>query len=108
MNPVSKTLLIIFGSLVGILGIPLILVILHEYVLAFTLIFVFLAVLALFVKGMFDELYPELRKKHFEEEEIMHRFHGDKRTIAYYKGFKKYFDGDLSEDGLKKWLSHHV
>jgi hypothetical protein len=46
-------------------------------------------------------------RKHLEEEEIIHRFNGNKDKIRYYKGFKKHFDGDLNLEQLEKWFDHH-
>ena len=53
------------------------------------------------------EFYPIMLKKHLEEEDIIHQFHGDKQKIKFYKGFKKYFEGSLTKEGLEKWFEHH-
>lgn len=42
-----------------------------------------------------------------EEEEIFHQFHGDPEKIRFYKGFKKFFDGDLSIEELEQWFEKH-
>jgi len=47
------------------------------------------------------------RRHEREEEEIFHRFSGNKEKIRFYKGYKKYFDGDLDIEGLKQWFIHH-
>jgi len=47
------------------------------------------------------------RRHEIEEEEILHRFHNDPEKIRFYKGFKKYFAGELSIEGLDQWFEHH-
>jgi hypothetical protein len=107
MNPVTKTMLLIFGSIFGIFLIPAILIICHEYVNAFFAIFFFLASFFVFGYYSYIEFYPIYLKQQREEDDIFHQFHGDKEKIRFYKGFKKYFDGDLSKDGLEQWFEHH-
>ena len=47
------------------------------------------------------------RRHDIEEEEIYHRFNGNKDKIRLYKGYKKYFDGDLDIVELKQWFIDH-
>jgi hypothetical protein len=107
MNPVTKTLLIVLGSILGIFLIPAILIIFHDYINAFLAIALFLACFILFGYISYEELLPVLQKEQLEEEAIMIRFNGDKDKIRYYKGFKKHFDGELNLKQLEKWLEKH-
>ena len=70
-------------------------------------IIIFLICFSLLCYCLYIEYYDEFANKHKMEQEIIHRFQGDKQKIKFYKGFKMYFDGTLSEEGLKKWLLSH-
>ena len=107
MNPVTKTLLIVLGSILGVFLIPAILIIFHDYVNAFFAITLFLACFIIFGYISYEELLPIIQKEQLEEEAIMIRFNGDKDKIRYYKGFKKHFDGDLNLEELEKWFEKH-
>lgn len=107
MNPVTKTLLIVLGSILGIFLVPLLLIVLHEYINAFIFITTVLACFILFGYHSYQELFPIIQQKQLEEEAIMARFNGDPEKIRFYKGFKKYFDGSLNADELKKWFMNH-
>ena len=107
MNPQVKLLSIILGSIAGVFIVPTVLVIFHDYINAFFAITLFIANFVVFGYYSYVEFYPELLKKHLEEENIIHQFHGDKEKIRFYKGFKKYFEGSLTKEGLEKWFKHH-
>lgn len=107
MNPVTKTLLIVLGSILGIFLIPAILIIFHDYIYAFLAITLFLACFMVFGYVSYQELLPVLQREQAEEEAIMIRFNGDKDKIRYYKGFKKHFDGELDLKQLEKWFMDH-
>ena len=106
MNPVTKTLLIVSSSILGVFIVPLILILLHDYLLAILAITLFISCFLLFGHYMYIELYPIILEKQLEEEKIFHSFHGDPEKIRFYKGFKKYFDGSLDAKGLEKWFEH--
>lgn len=107
MNPVTKTLLLILGTILAVFAVPAVLIVFHVYLNAFFAITLFIACFVLFGYYTFQEIYPEIRQKHLEEEAIFHQFHGDKDKIRYYKGFKKHFDGDLNLEQLEKWFENH-
>lgn len=107
MNPVTKTLLIVLCSILGIFLVPAILIIFHEYLNAFFAITLFMACFALFGYYTYQEIYPELLREQLEEEQIMARFNGDPEKIRLYRGYKKHFDGDLNLAQLEKWLIDH-
>ena len=108
MNPVTKSLLIVFGSILGIFLIPAILIIFHDYIYAFFAITLFISCFVIFGYISYQELLPVLQREQAEEEAIMIRFNGDKDKIRYYKGFKKHFDGELDLKQLEKWLMNHL
>jgi hypothetical protein len=107
VNPVTKTLLIVLGSILGIFLVPAILIIFHEYINAFIFITTVLACFILFGYYSYQEIYPEIMRKHLEEEQVIARFNGDPEKIRFYKGFKKHFDGDLNLEELEKWFLKH-
>ena len=107
MNPVTKTLLIVLGSILGIFLVPAMLIIFHDYINAFLAITLFLACFIVFGYISYQELLPVLQREQLEEEAIMIRFNGDKDKIRYYKGFKKHFDGDLNLEQLEQWFMNH-
>jgi hypothetical protein len=107
MNPVTKTLLIILGTILGIFLVPAILIIFHDYIYAFIFITTFLACFVIFGYVSYEELLPILRAEQIEEEAIFNQFNGDKDKIRYYKGFKKHFRGDLNLEQLEEWFEKH-
>lgn len=107
MNPVTKTLLIVFGSILGVFLFPAILIIFSDYINAFLAITLFIACFVLFGYYTYQEIYPEIQRKHLEEESIIHGFNGDPEKIRFYRAFKKHFDGDLNLEQLEKWLIDH-
>ena len=66
-----------------------------------------LACFVLFAYYTYQEFLPEIRRTQLEEAEIMARFDGDPEKIRFYRGFKKYFDGSLSAEGLEQWFLNH-
>jgi hypothetical protein len=107
MNPVTKTLLIVLGSIAGIFIVPAILIIFHEYISAFVFIITVLACFILFGYYTYQELLPEFQRAQLEEEQIMARFAGNPEKIRFYRGFKKHFDGDLNLEQLEQWFMNH-
>lgn len=107
MNPVTKSLLITLGAILSVFLVPAILIIFHEYINAFIFITTVLACFILFGYYSYQEIYPEIMRKHLEEEQVMARFNGDPEKIRFYKGFKKHFDGDLNLEELERWFINH-
>lgn len=107
MNPVTKSLLIVLGTILGVFALPAILIIFHEYINAFLAITLFIACFTLFGYYSYQELLPIIQREQLEEEAIMHRFNGDPEKIRFYKGFKKHFDGDLNLEELEQWFMKH-
>ena len=107
MNPVTKSLLIVLGSILAVFLFPAILIIFHEYLNAFFAITLFIACFVLFGYYTYQEIYPEFQRAQLEEEQVMARFNGDPEKIRFYRAFKKHFDGDLDLKQLEKWLIDH-
>jgi len=107
MNPVAKTLLLILGTILAVFAVPAVLIVFHVYLNAFFAIVLFVTCFVLFGYYSYHEFLPEIQQAQREEEQIMHRFNGNKDKIRYYKGFKKHFDGELDLPELEKWFEHH-
>ena len=107
MNPVTKTLLLILGTILAVFAVPAVLIVFHDYLNAFFAIVLFVACFVLFGYYTYQELLPEFQRAHLEEQEVMHRFNGDPEKIRFYRGFKKHFDGDLNLEQLERWLIDH-
>jgi hypothetical protein len=107
MNPVTKTLLLILGTILAVFAVPAVLIIFHNYLNAFFAIMLFVSCFVLFAYYTYQELLPEFHRAHLEEEEIIARFAGDPEKIRFYRGFKKHFSGELDLAGLKKWFEQH-
>ena len=107
MNPVTKSLLIVLGSILAVFLFPAILIIFHEYLNAFFAITLFIACFVLFGYYTYQEILPEFQRAQLEEDQIMARFNGDPEKIRFYRAFKKHFDGDLNLEQLEKWLIDH-
>jgi hypothetical protein len=90
-----------------VFAIPAVLIIFHEYLNLFFAVFFFVACFVLFGYYTYQEFLPKVRRAQLEEEEIQHRFSGDPEKMRFYRGFKRYFDGRLSSEGLKQWFKNH-
>lgn len=107
MNPVTKSLLIILGTILGIFLVPVILIVFHDYINVFIVITSFIACFVLFGYYTYQEIYPEIMRKHLEEEQVIAQFNGNPEKIRFYRGFKKHFDGDLNLEQLEQWFLKH-
>ena len=107
MNPVTKTLLLVAGTILAVFAIPAVLIIFHADLNAFFAVVLILTCFVLFAYYTYQEFLPEFQRAYLEEEEIMARFAGDPEKIRFYKGFKKHFSGELDLAGLKKWFEQH-
>lgn len=107
MKPTTKTLLIVLGSIGSVFMVPAIIILFYDYLYAFFAITLFIACFLLFGYHLYYELSPIIHQKQIEEEAIIHGFNGDPEKIRFYRGFKKYFDGDLNAEELKQWFIKH-
>ena len=107
MNPVTKTLLLILGTILAVFSVPAVLIIFHAYLNAFFAIVLVLTCFVLFAYYTYQEFLLEFQQAHLEEEQIIARFEGNPDKIRFYRGFKKHFDGDLNLKQLEQWLIDH-
>jgi hypothetical protein len=107
MNPVTKTLLLVAGTILAVFAIPTILIIFYDYLNAFFAVVLALSCFVLFAYYTYQEFLPEFQRAQLEEEQIMARFEGDPEKIRFYRGFKKHFDGDLNLEELEQWFINH-
>ena len=107
MNPVTKTLLLLAGTILAMVAVPAVLIVFHAYLNAFFAIVLVLTCFVLVVYQSYQELLPEFQQAHLEEQQIMARFAGDPEKIRFYRGFKKHFDGDLNLEQLEQWFVKH-
>ena len=107
MNPVTKTLLLILGTILAVFAVPAVLIMFHAYLNAFFAVVLVLTCFVLFAYYTYQEFLLEFQQAHLEEEQIMARFEGSPDKIRFYRGFKKHFDGDLDLKQLEQWLMDH-
>jgi hypothetical protein len=107
MNPVTKTLLLILGTILAVFAVPAVLIMFHAYLNAFFAVVLVLTCFVLFAYYTYQEFLLEFQQAHLEEEQIMARFEGNPDKIRFYRGFKKHFDGDLDLKQLEQWLMDH-
>jgi len=107
MKSETKTWLIVLVSVAGVFIVPAILVLLHEYLNAIIFIITFILCITIFSYGGYIILLPEIQRADLEEQEIKDRFHGAPEKMRFYRGFKKYFAGELNEEQLKRWFINH-
>jgi len=107
MNPVTKTLLLITGTILAVFAVPAVLIIFHAYLNVFFAIVLVLTCFVLFAYYTYQEFLPEFQQAQLEEEQIIARFEGNPDKIRFYRGFKKHFDGDLNLKQLEQWLIDH-
>ena len=108
MNPKVIALLIIIGMAVCTAALVVTVVLFREW---FNLVIFLLsaaACIVIVVYHLYLELVPVIQAEVLENQEIEHRFHGDPQKMKFYRGFKKYFDGSLSSQGLEQWFKHHT
>jgi len=107
MNPVTKTLLLLAGTILAVLAVPAVLIVFHAYLNAFFAVVLCVTCFVLVAYYSYQELLPEFQRAHLEEQQIIARFAGDPEKIRFYRGFKKHFDGDLDLTQLRQWLIDH-
>lgn len=107
MNPTTKTMLIAVGSISAIFIVPALIIVLRDYLNIIIFIPLFIYCFGIVGYYLYHDLLPIIKQKQLEEDEIMRRFEGNPEKIHFYKGFKKYFDGELNAKELEKWLINH-
>jgi hypothetical protein len=107
MKPTTKTFLIVVSCFAGIFIVPGILVLLHNYISAIIFASATIACFALVGYYAYQDLLRVIRQHEIEEEQMLHRFHGNKELLARYKAFRRYFDGDINLKELGNWIEKH-
>jgi LPS O-antigen subunit length determinant protein (WzzB/FepE family) len=107
MTPTTKATVITVAALISIAAVPVLLVVLQDWLAVIAIAVIYPAVLYLFFKNMYDLIRTELLQRMLEDKRIIDSFDNDPLKIHFYRGFKKYFDGDLDADRLKHWLEQH-
>jgi hypothetical protein len=107
MKPETETLILVIGSLLGFFLIPIMLIVLHIYLLAILFIGLMISTIGLAIYYGYIELLPIVRKKYLHDQELEDRFHSDPNKIKFYKGFMKFFAGSLDQKGLQHWFENH-
>jgi len=107
MKPTTKTFLIVLSLLFAIFLVPGILILLHNYISAIIFASATIACFALVSYYAYHDLLPVIRKHEIEEEQMLHRFHGNKQLLERYHAFKKHFDGDINLKELEHWIEKH-
>ena len=106
MKPTTKTFIII-GCMTGAFAVPVIIIMLRDFI--YLAIFVISFSMCLFILGYcgYQDLLLYIRREEIEEERIFHSFHGDLEKIRLYKGFIKFFAGNVSVEHLQEWFENH-
>ena len=107
MQPTTKAVLIVAGCMSSVIILPVILLILRDFIPIIILISCVVYCLYLICYHGYQDLLPFIQREQIQEEQIFHAFNGDPEKIRFYKGFKKYFDGDLNSEQLKQWFIKH-
>lgn len=107
MTPVTKASVTAGAVLASFVLVPAVLIVFRDYVLITLIFVVYSAVLILFFTEMYWEIRRHLLRRLEEDEKATEAFAHNPLAMHYYRGFRKYFDGDLDEDQLKTYLQHH-
>lgn len=95
------------GSLIATLMIPFVIAVFYDFFLVVTVFFLVIGCFSLVFYELYKEILPVIIKDKLEEEEIIARFNGDPEKMRFYRGFKKYFRGELDPKQLQHWFEHH-
>ncbi len=107
MTPVTKASVTAGAVLASIVIVPAVLIVFKDYVLITLIFVVYSAVLVLFFTEMYWQIRSHLLRRLEEDEEVTQAFAHSPLAMHYYRGFRKYFDGDLDKDQLETWLKRH-
>jgi putative exporter of polyketide antibiotics len=87
--------------------VPTLLIIFRDWINVVIFILSLLYCFIIVTYETYKEVYLFVSKEQREDEEAYHRFNNDPEKIRFYKGFKKYFRGDLTIEQLKHYFIHH-
>lgn len=107
MKPTTKTTLFVIGVVASVFIVPATIVLLKDFLNLIIFIVSVVSVFFIFAREIYFELLLFVQRHDIEEQKIFAGFNHDPEKIRFYKGFKKYFDGDLNAEQLKTWLMSH-
>lgn len=107
MTPQTKAQVLTLAALVSVVAVPVLLIALHDWFYVMVIAVTYGAVLALFFREMYLIVNAELLRPIIEDQQATESFAGDPLKLHFYRGFRKFFDGNLDQDQLQHWLEHH-
>jgi c-di-AMP phosphodiesterase-like protein len=87
--------------------VPILLIIFRDWINIVIFILSLLYCLIIVSYEGYKEIYLSVSKEQREDAEAYHRFNNDPEKIRFYRGFKKYFRGELNIEQLKQYFIHH-
>jgi hypothetical protein len=107
MTPQAKAIWQTVAVLVAGTAVPVLMVVLADYLNIIVIAVTYSAVLVLFFREMYLTINAALLRPMVEDQQATAAFEGDPLKLHFYRGFRKYFDGDVSEQELQHWLERH-
>lgn len=107
MTPHAKAMWQTLAALAAITTVPVLMVVLADYLNVIVIVVTYSTVLVLFFREMYLTIRAELIRPMLEDQQATTAFEGDPLKLHFYRGFRKYFDGDVNEQGLQHWLEQH-
>lgn len=107
MTPQIKAMWQTLAVLAAITTVPVLMVVLADYINIIAIAVTYSTVLVLFFREMYLTIRAELIRPMMEDQQATTAFEGDPLKLHFYRGFRKYFDGDVNEQGLQHWLEQH-
>jgi hypothetical protein len=107
MTPQTKASLTAAALLTSLVVVPAVLIAFRDWVLAVTVFVIYSAVVWLFLSEMYQLLKQYFLSPMIEDQQATAGFEGDPLKLHFYRGFRKYFDGEVNEEQLQHWLERH-
>ena len=107
MTPHAKAMWQTLAVLAAIATVPVLMVVLADYLNVIVIAITYITVFVLFFREMYLTIRAELIRPMLEDQQATAAFEGDPLKLHFYRGFRKYFDGDVNEQGLQHWLEQH-
>ncbi len=107
MKAQTKATVLTVTALFSMVAVPVALIMLRDWLAVMAIAVIYPVIVWLFVINMYKEIRHVVLLPLLADEQAMQSLGSDPLKIHFYRGFKKYFDGDLDADGLQQWLQHH-
>ena len=107
MTPQTKATLITVSVLASMVLVPVVLIVLRVWLLAAAVVVIYSVLLWLFFSEMYKLLREYFLSPMLEDQQATHAFNGDPLKLHFYRGFRKFFNGDVNEQELQHWLERH-